>query len=269
MFFLLSPSVNHRSFSSPSLLLLLPLTLHSFFRLSFLRLFSPLNFSLLFTFSPFLLPPLPLFLSFMSFRLRSSSFPTLLLLISPLQTLLSQLFPHPFLCSCLFFFALTLISPSFLYFLPCPPCYPSSHRLLFPPQPHPCFTLHSPFRFLVHLSSSSERGKKDQFVIISLQGGQIFCCKRPPRFSHRFLFPLFLHSGPWSERRRQDEHQKLPGLHQRLPAAHRPDEIPPPRPTRLHRGSLHGKILSSDLFQLLDYALQCFRISYHVVHDDR
>ena len=47
-----------------------------------------------------------------------------------------------------------------------------------------------------------------------------------------------------SERRRQDEHQRLSGLHQGRPAAHRPDEVQPPRPARLHRGPLHGRSAS-------------------------
>ena len=73
------------------------------------------------------------------------------------------------------------------------------------------------------------------------------------------FFPLFLLSWSWSEWRRQDGHQRLPGFHQRLPAAHRPDEIQTPGPPCLHRGSLHGRILSMyDLFQQLQQSLQCF-----------
>lgn len=54
-------------------------------------------------------------------------------------------------------------------------------------------------------------------------------------------FVSLICSRPRSERRRAHEHQGFPDLHPRLPAAHRPDEIPPPGPSRLHRGPLHGK----------------------------
>lgn len=57
----------------------------------------------------------------------------------------------------------------------------------------------------------------------------------------RSLSPLSVpHSWPRSEWRRQDEHQGLPVLHQRRPAAHRPDEVPLPWPAHLHHGPLHG-----------------------------
>lgn len=59
-------------------------------------------------------------------------------------------------------------------------------------------------------------------------------------------------SWPRSERRRTDEHQEFPDLHTRLPAAPRPDEIPPPGPARLHRGSLYGKTVLYPVASLTD-----------------
>lgn len=60
-------------------------------------------------------------------------------------------------------------------------------------------------------------------------------------FSSSSSFVTFSsHSGSRSERRGEDEHQGFPVLRPRLPAAHRPDEVPPPGAASVHPGPLHG-----------------------------
>ena len=64
-----------------------------------------------------------------------------------------------------------------------------------------------------------------------------------------------LSSWPRSEWRRTDEHQGFPDLRTRLPAAPGPDEIPPPGPAHLHRGSLYGRTVEYPVASLSDACL--------------